>query len=126
MPYDKPPIVTKGSGGSDSHWHIDPATIAVCRHDDGTPVKLGQGGFGTVYKALQDDVRIVAVKLSDTGEERGKHINAFWREIELIANCRDRNILQFYGAAVNGVRPAAADPSPEVAVVAFGFCNTCI
>lgn len=57
-----------------------------------------------VYKALQNGVRIVAIKLSDTGEGRGKHVPAFWREIELIANCRDRNILQFYGAAVNGVR----------------------
>lgn len=56
-----------------------------------------------VYKAYQDGVRLVAVKVSTTDDRLGKHIEGFWREIELIASCRDRNILQFYGAAVNGV-----------------------
>ncbi|KAK9793506.1 hypothetical protein WJX73_010306 [Symbiochloris irregularis] len=87
----------------------------VCEHEDGSPVKLGQGGFGAVYKALQDGVRIVAVKISnnDISLKTSRNNNAFWREIELIASCRDRNILQFYGAAVNG---------PEVLLVTE-FCD---
>lgn len=30
---------------------IDPATISLCYHQDGTPFKLGQGGFGSVSPA---------------------------------------------------------------------------
>lgn len=37
-----------GSTAKVSQWYIDPATIEVCRHADGTPCKLGQGGFGSV------------------------------------------------------------------------------
>ncbi|KAK9801359.1 hypothetical protein WJX73_010330 [Symbiochloris irregularis] len=69
---------------------------------DGAPVKLGSGGFGSVYKALHNGVKLVAVKVCNNSEEHERHAQAFWREIELIASCRDRNILQFYGAAVNG------------------------
>ncbi|KAK9801972.1 hypothetical protein WJX73_004080 [Symbiochloris irregularis] len=92
-----------GSSASDNQWYIEPASLEVCRHDDGTPFKLGQGGFGSVYKALQNGVREVAVKISETMQQgRASDHDAFWREIELIAHCRDRNVLQFYGAAVNG------------------------
>ncbi|KAK9801337.1 hypothetical protein WJX73_005762 [Symbiochloris irregularis] len=87
---------------SGNQWYIDPQTLTVCRHPDGTPVKLGSGGYGSVYKALHNGVRHVAVKLSNSGEEHAGHIQAFWREIELIASCRDANILQFYGACTSG------------------------
>ena len=46
-----------------------------------------------VFKAVQDDVRIVAVKLSHNDNDSGvASINAFWREIETIADLRDRNV----------------------------------
>ncbi|KAK9812044.1 hypothetical protein WJX73_000926 [Symbiochloris irregularis] len=89
------------SGIDSTEWYIDPTSLTVCRHPDGTPWKLGQGGFGSVYKALQDNVRFVAVKISEKGTDR-RQDEAFWQEVEIIANCRDRNILQFYGAAVHG------------------------
>lgn len=58
-----------------------------------------------VYKAVQDDVRTVAVKLSNKGSDGGAACdNMFWKEIELIAELRDRNLLQFYGAAITDVR----------------------
>ncbi|KAK9812123.1 hypothetical protein WJX73_009346 [Symbiochloris irregularis] len=101
-----------GSSESERQWFIDPATITVERHADGTPIKLGQGGFGSVYKALQDSHRVVAVKISTNGANR-RHDSAFWREIAIIAGCRDRNILQFYGAAYHG---------PEILLVTE-FCE---
>ena len=67
-------------------------------------MKLGSGGFGSVYKAVQDDVRVVAVKLAYTGEEgSAMQIEAFWKEAELLASLHDNNIVQFFGAAVSGV-----------------------
>ena len=89
---------------SDSKWSIDPVSLKVCRHENGAPMKLGSGGFGSVYKAVQDDVRVVAVKLANTGEEgNAKHIEAFWKEAELLASLHDKNVVQFFGAAVSGV-----------------------
>ena len=57
-----------------------------------------------VFKALQDDVRLVAVKLLNTGGTgNASQTQMFWREIEQLADCRDSNVLQFYGAAINDV-----------------------
>lgn len=57
-----------------------------------------------VYKALHNGVKPVAVKICINSDEHARQNQAFWREIELIASCRDRNILQFYGACMKGVR----------------------
>ncbi|KAK9812051.1 hypothetical protein WJX73_001278 [Symbiochloris irregularis] len=45
---------TGRSTTDNNQWHIDPSTLAVCRKEDGSPVKLGRGGFGSVFKAMQD------------------------------------------------------------------------
>ena len=46
-----------------------------------------------MFKAVQDEVRIVAVKLSHNEAGAGAaSTNAFWREIETIADLRDRNV----------------------------------
>ena len=57
-----------------------------------------------VYKAVQDDVRTVAVKVSHVSAqpglsaslEGGKASQRFWLEIEQLADCRDTHILQVY------------------------------
>lgn len=51
-----------------------------------------------MYKALHDDVRLVAVKLLNTGGTgNAAQTQMFWREIEQLAECRDAHLLQFYG-----------------------------
>ncbi|KAK9802780.1 hypothetical protein WJX73_002443 [Symbiochloris irregularis] len=96
------------SPSGDISWAIDPATIRICTHPDGRLFKLGQGGFGAVYKAVQDDVRTVAIKVSQAGAQVGLSLSGerrvsrnFWAEIKHLADCRDANILTFYGAAVH-------------------------
>ncbi|KAK9794056.1 hypothetical protein WJX73_000968 [Symbiochloris irregularis] len=97
----------EGQGSADVAWAIDPSTIRICTNPDGTLVKLGQGGFGMVFKAVQDDVRMVAVKISHSNTQTGltlsredKTMRDFWDEIKRLADCRDTHILQFFGAAV--------------------------
>jgi hypothetical protein len=38
--------------------------IAICRTPDGRKCRLGEGGFGVVYKAMMNNVDEVAVKLA--------------------------------------------------------------
>ena len=65
-----------------------------------------------VFKAVQDDVREVAVKVLNTSTDSDdRQVQGFWNEIERLADCRDAHVLQFYGAAQRGVRPEPHDIS---------------
>ena len=88
------------STDTNAAWAIDPATIRISTRPDGTPIKLGQGGFGAVFLAVQDDVRTVAVKISQAGAGLGLSLSGerrmsrnFWAETKRLADCRDANIL---------------------------------
>ncbi|KAK9825465.1 hypothetical protein WJX81_005752 [Elliptochloris bilobata] len=82
-----------------SDWEIDPRDITICRHDDGSDFKLGAGAYGTVYKALLNGVQEVAVKIFfdvHTAREEADIL----REVAILKGCRDRNVVQFYGACL--------------------------
>lgn len=51
---------SSSNGSMAAQWTINPACIRICQHEDGSLVQLGQGAFGSVYKAVHDDVREVA------------------------------------------------------------------
>lgn len=38
--------------GFSNQWSINPESLRVCRNEDGSPVKLGSGGHGSVSPAL--------------------------------------------------------------------------
>lgn len=71
-------------------WQIDAESVKICTRPDGTLWQLGQGSGGSVYRAIQDGVREVAVKCSTVNLSTDPLQSRFWREIELIASCRDR------------------------------------
>jgi serine/threonine protein kinase len=60
---------------------------------------LGEGSFGTVYRAEQTDLsRIVALKLLNRSTLSGSTAQArFEREATLLAALQDKNIVQIYG-----------------------------
>lgn len=92
-----------GGGGGNNlpaelDWELDGANLELCRHDDGSPWQLGQGSFGTVYKALSHGVQPVAVKIFPTHATPQQHAE-FQREVVLLKSCRDGNIVQFLGAS---------------------------
>ena len=42
------------------HVSLRQEMIQICKHADGTHYKLGSGAHGTVYKAILDDIHVVA------------------------------------------------------------------
>lgn len=91
--------------GSDG-WSIQPEDVEVCRRPDGSWWQLGTGAFGTVYKGLYRSSHNVAIKVLHRLEEP-RHIDAFAREVSLLKTLRDRHVVQFLGACINGPQGTA-------------------
>ncbi len=66
--------------------------------------KIGSGGMGTVFRALQESLhREVAVKiLAPSWTSDPRHLEAFENESKLIAGLRHTNIVEVYGAGQEG------------------------
>ncbi|CAB4315016.1 unnamed protein product [Prunus armeniaca] len=64
------------------------------RATDGFKQEVGRGGFGTVYKGVLDDERVVAVKRLD-GILQGDA--EFWAEVSVIGNLNHRNLVKLWG-----------------------------
>ncbi|KAK9830808.1 hypothetical protein WJX74_008176 [Apatococcus lobatus] len=80
-------------------WQIAPEQISICRRTDGKDWKAGEGGFGQVYKALQDGVTAVAVKrLHNSLDARQRQL--FLREIATLRDLHSPHIVQFLGACL--------------------------
>ncbi|KAF8038323.1 hypothetical protein BT93_B0993 [Corymbia citriodora subsp. variegata] len=61
--------------------------------------KLGQGGFGIVYKGILGDGRLVAVKKLSVTSDQGN--NQFLAEISTISAVQHRNLVKLYGCCVH-------------------------
>ncbi|GKV44303.1 hypothetical protein SLEP1_g51495 [Rubroshorea leprosula] len=71
--------------------------------DDFNPSnKLGEGGFGPVYKGKLSDGRVVAVKQLSVASHQGK--SQFVTEIATISVVQHRNLVQLYGCCIEGNR----------------------
>ncbi|XP_056853418.1 probable LRR receptor-like serine/threonine-protein kinase At1g56140 [Raphanus sativus] len=64
--------------------------------------KLGEGGFGVVYKGNLNDGREVAVKQLSVGSRQGK--GHFVAEIVAISTVMHRNLVKLYGCCYEGDR----------------------
>lgn len=74
--------------------------IEICRNAEGKKYRLGEGGFGMVYKALMNNVDEVAVKVVKTDKPTTKELNLFLTEVRTLSQLHHRNIVQFYGACL--------------------------
>ncbi|GKV50129.1 hypothetical protein SLEP1_g56841 [Rubroshorea leprosula] len=71
--------------------------------DDFSPSnKLGEGGFGPVYKGKLYDGRVVAVKQLSVASHQGK--SQFVTEIATISAVQHRNLVKLYGCCIEGKR----------------------
>nr|XP_008386045.3 receptor-like serine/threonine-protein kinase SD1-6 isoform X1 [Malus domestica] len=62
--------------------------------------KLGEGGFGSVYKGRLEDGQEIAVKR--LSEVSGQGSNEFKNEVSLIAKLQHRNLVRLLGCCVEG------------------------
>ncbi|XP_052154248.1 probable LRR receptor-like serine/threonine-protein kinase At1g56130 isoform X2 [Oryza glaberrima] len=65
--------------------------------------RLGEGGYGAVYKGKLTDGRLVAVKQLSQTSHQGK--KQFATEIETISRVQHRNLVKLYGCCLEGNNP---------------------
>ncbi|GLT51792.1 hypothetical protein SLA2020_251760 [Shorea laevis] len=78
------------------------AELRAATDDFGPSNKLGEGGFGPVYKGKLSDGRVVAVKQLSVASHQGK--SQFVTEIATISAVQHRNLVQLYGCCIEGNR----------------------
>ncbi|XP_058186451.1 probable LRR receptor-like serine/threonine-protein kinase At1g56140 isoform X2 [Rhododendron vialii] len=62
--------------------------------------KLGEGGFGPVFKGTLNDGRVIAVKQLSVASHQGKR--QFVAEIATISAVQQRNLVKLYGCCIEG------------------------
>ncbi|MCO5547779.1 hypothetical protein L7F22_001231 [Adiantum nelumboides] len=65
--------------------------------------KLGQGGFGSVYKGLLEDGSCVAIKELAAGSLQGQE--EFMNEVSLISGVQHKNLVKLKGCCLDGGQP---------------------
>ncbi|KAK9089552.1 hypothetical protein Scep_028634 [Stephania cephalantha] len=77
---------------------FDLNTVIVATQNFSLANKLGSGGFGSVYKGVLSDGRVIAVKRLSINSGQG--VNEFKNEVELIAKLQHRNLVQILGCCL--------------------------
>ncbi|XP_058733736.1 uncharacterized protein LOC131605396 [Vicia villosa] len=79
---------------------FDLQTIVIATSNFSLNNKIGQGGFGSVYKGKLADGQEIAVKRLSTNSGQG--ITEFLTEVKLIAKLQHRNLVKLLGCCVGG------------------------
>ncbi|KAJ6986906.1 serine/threonine-protein kinase [Populus alba x Populus x berolinensis] len=62
--------------------------------------KIGEGGFGSVYKGILQDGRMVAIKMLSAGSKQGDR--GFISEIASVSNISHENLVKLHGGCIDG------------------------
>ncbi|KAJ1424101.1 Serine-threonine/tyrosine-protein kinase, catalytic domain [Sesbania bispinosa] len=93
------PSSTQGENGDEIRptetWQLDFATIMAATNNFSHARKLGQGGFGSVYKGKLFDGQEVAVKRLSRNSMQGD--TEFKNEAVLVAKLQHRNLVRLLG-----------------------------
>ncbi|CAI0542720.1 unnamed protein product [Linum tenue] len=81
--------------------HLNPSQVTRATRNFSQSLKLGEGGFGTVYKAHLDDGQIVAIKRAK--KEHFENLQTeFLSEVDLLAKIDHRNLVKLLGFVDKG------------------------
>jgi serine/threonine protein kinase len=80
--------------------HFPFQTLVSATRDFHPANKLGQGGFGPVYKGKLEDGREIAVKRLAHNSNQGK--KEFLNEAKLLSRVQHRNVVSLFGFCVHG------------------------
>ncbi|CAA7023970.1 unnamed protein product [Microthlaspi erraticum] len=75
-------------------------TIQTATNDFSLSNKLGQGGFGSVYKGKLEDGKEIAVKRLSSSSGQGKE--EFMNEMVLISKLQHKNLVRILGCCIEG------------------------
>ncbi|XP_043721593.1 calmodulin-binding receptor-like cytoplasmic kinase 3 [Telopea speciosissima] len=81
--------------------HLNMNQVVRATHNFSPSLKIGEGGFGTVYKAELQDGQVVAVKRAKK-EHFGNSQTEFSSEVELLAKIEHRNLVRLLGYVDRG------------------------
>ncbi|XP_062180044.1 receptor-like serine/threonine-protein kinase SD1-8 [Phragmites australis] len=90
----------KGHGDDLDLPMYDFETIAEATEGFSTDNKLGEGGFGPVYKGKLEDGQEIAVKTLSRTSTQG--LDEFKNEVLLIAKLQHRNLVRLIGCSISG------------------------
>ncbi|MBA0693201.1 hypothetical protein Goari_010700 [Gossypium aridum] len=79
---------------------FDFATIANATNNFSSNKKLGQGGFGNVYKGMLKEGKEIAVKR--LSKDSGQGFDEFKNEVTLIVKLQHRNLVKLFGCCIKG------------------------
>ncbi|KAJ4710021.1 Receptor-like kinase [Melia azedarach] len=85
---------------SQEQKHFSFETLVSATKNFNASNKLGEGGFGPVYKGKLDDGREIAVKKLSQSSNQGK--KEFENEAKLLARVQHRNVVNLLGYCVHG------------------------
>lgn len=79
---------------------FDFSTIRKATNNFSADKKLGEGGFGEVYKGQLEDGRYIAIKRLSSSSKQG--IGEFKTEVVLVAKLQHRNLVKLLGFCLSG------------------------
>ncbi|PON53008.1 S-receptor-like serine/threonine-protein kinase [Parasponia andersonii] len=94
---------TSQNGDQDEDLELplfDMCTITMATDNFSFNNKLGEGGFGPVYRGKLEDGQEIAVKRLAMSSKQG--INEFKNEVNLIAKLQHRNLVKLLGCCIQG------------------------
>nr|GEX32589.1 putative receptor-like protein kinase At4g00960 [Tanacetum cinerariifolium] len=81
-------------------FQYDFSTVQVATIDFSEDNKLGQGGFGAIYKGVLEDGQEIAVKR--LANDSGQGDQEFKNEVVLVAKLQHRNLVRLLGFSIHG------------------------
>ncbi|XP_058092182.1 cysteine-rich receptor-like protein kinase 44 isoform X2 [Magnolia sinica] len=96
----KKPLIDHRIERNEESLLFDLGTIRAATDDFSEDNKLGEGGFGAVYKGRHSDGQEIAVKR--LSRYSGQGLEEFKNEVALIAKLQHRNLVRVLGCCVEG------------------------